>query len=251
MRGRIWGYFWCAVLAVLLVALLREAWVVTVNHVLVPDWQAFSWSKFSWSRDDWASNFNVLRRFNFGIYWWFAVGTILYPLIRWLWIRLGWAQKRSFTDMETLSHELSHWIVGKLLGRRMHSVHAGETSGEVTSSGAQWSRPFMSLAPYTMPFLTYAGLALRALIIPQRTWLFDILVGLTFGFHLVCFAAQTRKYQTDINRFSTLWFPFLFIAVFAVFNFNVIAVSFWTGSHKNFFTAIWWVITHLFAAHIP
>lgn len=53
------------------------------------------------------------------------------------------------------------------MGRRMHSFHSEEHMGTVLSSGSEWSRPFMALAPYTFPLVTYLMLALRAIIIPQ------------------------------------------------------------------------------------
>lgn len=236
MKRNVNIYLWCVGLAVLLGLLLREMWVVAVEHVLLPDWNSFAWSRLSWP--------NVFKHFNLGLYWWFMVGTAVYPLLRKFLASRSPNMNRRFNGIETLTHEFSHTLVGFLTGRRIHSMHVEENSGEVVTSGPEWGRPFVSLAPYTLPFLTYILLALRTLIAWEYTWLFDILIGISLGFHLVCFVRETRLYQTDINRFSSLWFPGLYIAVCAVFNFNVIAVSFW--SSKNLFTAIWWVIQHLF-----
>ena len=115
----------------------------------------------------------------------------------------------------------------------------------VVSSGPAWSRPFMTLAPYTVPYMTLFLLAFRAITVPQNAWLFDIITGITFGFHLVCFITQTRKYQKDINQFDTLWLPGLYIAVWAVFNLVLLMVTFWAS--KNFFKALWWIISSLFS----
>ena len=117
MRGKTWGYIWSGVLAVLLVLLLREAWHVTVDHVLVPDWKHFRVSRLVYY-------YNPLINFNIGLYWWFGVGFVVYPLSRWLFVKLHLAHKYSFTDIETLSHELSHWIVGKFLGRHIHMIRS-------------------------------------------------------------------------------------------------------------------------------
>jgi len=235
MKKNVTLYLWCVVLAVLLILLLREAWVVAVEHVIVPDWEQFSWKRLSWP--------NVFKNFNLGLYWWFLLGVLVYPLLRRYLAPRSERAASAFNGVETLSHEFSHSLVGFFTGRRIHSFHVEENSGQVVTSGSGWSVPLVSLAPYTLPFLTYVGLALRTLIAWQNTWLFDILIGVTLGFHIVCFARETRLYQTDINRFATLWFPFLYIAVWAVFNFNVIAVSFWNS--KNFFTAVWWVLYNL------
>ena len=229
-------YVWCVVLFLLLVLLLRETWVIVVEHVLLPDWEHFEWRRLGWP--------NVFKCFNIGLYWWFIIGVVIYVLFRLLVVPRFDEFHRKFRSIETLSHELSHYVTGLSLGRHVHSIHAEENTGQVTTSGSAWSRPMTSLAPYTMPFLTYLALALRALIDWQNTWLYDILAGITMGFHLSVFVSDTKLCQTDINRFPTLWFPGLYIAVFHAFNLNVIAVTFW--SSKNFFTAIWWVIQHLF-----
>lgn len=236
MKNKLRVYLWCVVMAILLALLLREAWVIVVEHIILPDWQYFSWDKLSWP--------NLFKQFNIGLYWWFAIGFFVYLLTRKFLVRHSRTLRSTFNFMETLSHEFSHTLVGILTGRRVQSFHVEENTGQVVTSGSEWNRPFVSLAPYTLPFLTYIALALRTLIAWHNTWLFDILIGMTLGFHLVCFARETRLYQTDINRFPSLWFPLMYIALWTVFNFNVIAVSFW--SSKNVFTALWWVLQHIF-----
>ena len=229
-------YLWCIVLAVLLALLLREAWIVAMNHVLLPDWKYFKWSRLSWP--------NVFENFNLGLYWWFVLGIAFYPLLRtYLSPRSKWLQG-VFHYLETDSHESVHEKVAILLGRDVHEKVVKKNSGYIMSSGSKWSRPFTSLAPYTFPYITYIGLALRSLIDDRYTWLFDILLGMTLGFYFVRFAIETRAKQPDIYQFSTIWFPRLYIAVWLVFNFNVFVVSFW--KNMNLFTAIWWVIRHLF-----
>lgn len=229
-------YLWCIVLAVLLALLLREAWVVAVDHVLLPDWKSFEWKRLSWP--------NVFKNFNLGLYWWFMVGIAIYPLLRrYLAPRSKWLQG-VLQYTETDSHESVHEKVAILLGRDVHEKVVKQNSGHILSSGPKWSRPFTSLAPYTFPYITYIGLALRSLIDIRHTWLFDIFLGMTLGFYLVRFFLETRVKQPDIHQFSTIWFPRLYITVWMVFNFNLFAVSFW--SNKNLFTAFWWVIQHLF-----
>ena len=141
------------------------------------------------------------------------------------------------------SHESSHSFVAMLLGRRVSEKVVKKNSGHIMSSGPGWSHMFTSLAPYTLPLVTYLGLAFRSLIAWQSTWLFDIIVGMTMGFYIYRHMTETRDYQPDINHFRTKLFPYLYIAVWTVFNFNVIMVTFW--SSKNFFTALWWVLQHL------
>lgn len=227
---------WCVPLAVLLALLLREMWDIVMHHVLIPDWNRFEWGKLSWP--------NVFKKFNLGIYWWFTIGMALFLVMRKLLVRYSKFFNGAFNGLDTRAHEFSHELMCFMTGRKVISKHVEENNGEVISSGPQWGVPLVALAPYTFPFLTYIGLALRTLIDWHNTWLFDILIGMTLGFHIWCFAKETRLYQTDINRFSTMLFPILYIAACSVFNFNVFAVTFWNS--KNLFTAIWWVIQHLF-----
>lgn len=235
MARTVWIYVWCVVLALLLALLLHESWVVAVEHVLLPDWKHFEWSRLSWP--------NVFKRFNLGLYWWFTVGIVVYIIFRLSVVPRFDGIRYALELKETDSHESLHSFVAMLLGRRVTEKVVKQRTGHIMSSGPEWSHTFTSLAPYTLPLVTYMGLAVRALIAWQSTWLFDIILGITMGFYLVRFANETRTYQTDINRFPTKWFPFLYIAVWTVFNFNVITVSFW--SSKNLFTAIWWVLQHL------
>ena len=235
MRKNIIIYMWCLLLAALLLLLLRETWTVVVEHILVPDFKSFKWSLLSWP--------NVFKHFNLGLYWWFMTGMTIYPLLRKCLSRRSLFFNSWFNSIETQAHEFSHTLVSFLTGRRIHSMHIEENTGQIVTSGSNWNRPFVSLAPYTLPFLSYIGLALRSLIAWQNIWFYDILIGLTLGFHIICFVRDTHISQTDINRFSTIWFPGFYIAVWTVFNFNVIMVTFW--SSKNFFTALWWVLQHL------
>ena len=228
-------YVWCVVLAVLLALLLREAWVVAVEHVLLPDWEHFEWNRLSWP--------NVFKRFNLGLYWWFTVGIVAYLILRIHVIPRCDRIKDALEMQEIDSHESSHSFVAMLLGRRVSEKVVKKNSGHIMSSGPGWSHMFTSLAPYTLPLVTYLGLAFRSLIAWQSTWLFDIIVGMTMGFYIYRHMTETRDYQPDINHFRTKLFPYLYIAVWTVFNFNVITVTFW--SSKNFFTALWWVLQHL------
>lgn len=228
-------YLWCFALALFLALLLREAWIVAVDHVLLPDWNHFKWSRLNWP--------NLFKNFNLGVYWWFMVGIAIYPILRkYLAPRSKWL-KGVLQFTETDSHESIHEKVAILLGRDVHEKVVKQNSGHILSSGPEWSKPFTSLAPYTFPYLTYLGLALRPLIDVRYLWLFDIFLGMTLGFYLVRFIFETRSDQPDIHQFSTIWFPRLYIAVWTVFNFNLFAVTFW--NRMNVFTAFLWVIRHL------
>ena len=164
---------------------------------------------------------------NLDMYLWTAVGAVAYTLLRGL-------LRKNIVWLETFSHELTHIVVSLMLFRKIHSFRAGQGSGEVTTSGSDVSRVFVSLAPYCLPIFTYLLLFFRPLIKADSLYVYDILVGISIAFHAICFKTQTGNHQPDINRFP-LFFSYLYIAAALLFNLNTILVSYW--SSKNVFTA--------------
>ena len=164
---------------------------------------------------------------NLDMYLWTAVGAVAYTLLRGL-------LRKNIVWLETFSHELTHIVVSLMPFRKIHSFRAGQGSGEVTTSGSDVSRVFVSLAPYCLPIFTYLLLFFRPLIKADSLYVYDILVGISIAFHAICFKTQTGNHQPDINRFP-LFFSYLYIAAALLFNLNTILVSYW--SSKNVFTA--------------
>ena len=164
---------------------------------------------------------------NLDMYLWTAVGAVAYTLLRGL-------LRKNIVWLETFSHELTHIVVSLMLFRKIHSFRAGQGSGEVTTSGSDVSRVFVSLAPYCLPIFTYLLLFFRPLIKADSLYVYDIFVGISIAFHAICFKTQTGNHQPDINRFP-LFFSYLYIAAALLFNLNTILVSSW--SSKNVFTA--------------
>lgn len=164
---------------------------------------------------------------NLDMYLWTAVGAVAYTLLRGL-------LRKNIVWLETFSHELTHIVVSLMLFRKIHSFRAGQGSGEVTTSGSDVSRVFVSLAPYCLPIFTYLLLFFRPLIKADSLYVYDILVGISIAFHAICFKTQTGNHQPDINRFP-LFFSYLYIAAALLFNLNTILVSYW--SSKNVFSA--------------
>lgn len=125
---------------------------------------------------------------------------------------------------QTFSHELSHTVVGMMFLQKIHSFKAEEDTGEISHSGKGYGRIFITLAPYCLPIYTYAFILLRLTAASNMLYIFDILIGFTLAFHIICFWKQTRPYQTDIQRFGNLR-SYLFIVAFWVFNASVILLS--------------------------
>jgi hypothetical protein len=172
---------------------------------------------------------------NLPVYQWTGIGIVVFfVLARFFNRNLNW--------FATFSHELTHTVVSILLFRKIHSFQAGRDTGEISTSGNSNTLVFVDLAPYCLPVFTYFLLALRMMMVKDMLMYYDVLVGLSIGFHAYCFKSQTGSYQSDINK-HPLYFSYLYIATALLFNVSVILVSYWKG--KNVFTAFWYVLTQM------
>jgi hypothetical protein len=172
---------------------------------------------------------------NLPVYQWTGIGIVVFfVLARFFNRNLNW--------FATFSHELTHTVVSILLFRKIHSFQAGRGTGEISTSGNSNTLVFVDLAPYCLPIFTYFLLALRMMMVKDMLMYYDVLVGLSIGFHAYCFKSQTGSYQSDINK-HPLYFSYLYIATALLFNVSVILVSYWKG--KNVFTAFWYVLTQM------
>ena len=172
---------------------------------------------------------------NLPVYQWVGVGIVAFWILR-LFLN------KNMKWFATFSHELSHTVVSLLLFRKIHSFQAGRGTGEIYTSGNENTLVFVDLAPYCLPIFTYLLLGLRMMMAKDMLMYYDVLVGISIGFHIYCFRTQTGSYQTDINK-HPLYFSYLYIATALLFNLLVIVVSYWRG--KNVFTAIWYLMTEM------
>ena len=200
-------------LFLLLVLICMEGWVI-INY-LFPKGRSLAW--------------------NLPVYQWTGVGIIAFVLLSRIFNRnLKW--------FATFSHELTHTVVSILMLREIHSFQAGRGSGEIYTSGNRNTLVFVDLAPYCLPIFTYLLLAIRMMMSKDMLMFYDILIGLSIGFHAYCFKSQTSIYQTDINK-RPLYFSYTYIFTALLFNICVIIVAYWNG--KNVFTAFWYVLTQM------
>lgn len=179
-------------------------------------------------------------------YRWVALGIICYWPINHF-------AKHNLAFVKTFTHELSHTLTALLTGRRVHSFSAKEREGVVWSSGNGVSLFFTTLAPYCLPFYTYALLLIWSLIasetMPSRGALavFDVLIGLSIGLHASCFWEQTRRDQPDIKSYP-LFFSYLFIWTFRLFNLLIILLTFLPDGGKGpmkLWGAFWYMLKSL------
>ena len=149
---------------------------------------------------------------------------MLYGMAAYFAIRITPFVSRNEQWLQIFSHELTHTVVGMMFLQKIHSFHAEENQGVVWRSGKPIGNIFISLAPYCLPIFTYGFLLLRIFVENKMLYVFDLFIGFTLSFHLVCFWNQTRPYQTDIKQQGYLR-AFLFIAVALLFNLTIILLS--------------------------
>ncbi len=132
--------------------------------------------------------------------------------------------KRNDRWRRIFAHEFAHTLVSMMLFRKIHFFRAAETDGVIRHSSAGVGDIFIWLAPYCLPYLTYAFLLLSIIGSSHMLYVFDIFVGFTLAFHIACFWVQTRPYQTDLKRYGYVR-SYLFIAAALMFNFTIILLS--------------------------
>lgn len=126
--------------------------------------------------------------------------------------------------LQTMSHEGAHMLVGCILLRQKFTSFraSAEKGGEVNYLGHR--NIFMSLAPYYLPYLTFGLLLIRLMIKPEYLPIIDTLTGVSLMFHISCWSAQTRNYQTDLRNHG-LFRSYLFIVTLIAFNFAIVFYS--------------------------
>ena len=179
-----------------------------------------------------------------GQYKWVALGVVVFMLVRYLIIKLHWpfrkgTGKANLETLETFLHEGTHQVVALFLGRRLHSFYVEQHSGVVYTSGSEHTHLFVALAPYCLPWLTLLLVIARVMIKPEWMWLYDMMIGLSAGFHGVCLYKDTRKDQKDINQFP-LQFSYLYIVTFLSLNTLIVLVS--IGEDYHIFQTIRYIV---------
>lgn len=160
------------------------------------------------------------------MYQWAGVGMLSYAI-------LERKVKHNITWFETLTHEMIHGFFALILQGRVHSLHADEGKGVISHSGVKkWGRVSVSLAPYCFPLYTYMLLSIRHLLDFHGKWVFDIIIGVSLAFHIICFRKQIGNHQTDINQYP-LAFSYFYIVVSWIINLCIILVSFWPNMYTK------------------
>lgn len=174
------------------------------------------------------------------MYKWMAVGAIAYAVLHKF-------VKRNIDFAETFSHEATHTFFAFLFGRKVKSFQAGEGSGAIVHSGTStYSLVPIALAPYCFPLVTWLLLPWRYYIVGSGVWAFDIVIGISLAFHVICFCTQIGNHQTDINQYP-LHFSYLYIVLAWIINICIISVAFFPNMndshHHGLFSSVWRLLT--------
>lgn len=161
-------------------------------------------------------------------YQWLIYGFAAYFIFRQLKV-----YARNEEWLQTLSHESSHAVVSMMFLHKIHSLNTTDDRGGVIFHSGRVGNLFISLAPYCLPVLTYVMMFLRLLGDAQMFYIFDIIIGFTLGFYVLCFIRQTRPYQTDIINVGYLRST-LFILTAWFFNATMILLTVRMGIYKAF-----------------
>lgn len=145
------------------------------------------------------------------------------------------AIKKNTGVIRIFTHELTHTVVCLMFFRKIHSFNVSHEGGAVQHSGGGRGDIFITLAPYCLPIYTFAFAILRLLSSDSSLFVFDILIGLTLAFHIICYAKETSPRQTDIKRSGYLR-SLLFIPTALFFNLSIILLTVSSNFGEAFIT---------------
>lgn len=147
---------------------------------------------------------------------WFTIGFLLSAPL-WFFLMLG---GNSF--LQTLEHELNHAILAKIARRRVERLevtpYASSQKGVVEfASGCGCMTIPILLAPYYVPLFTLPFLVVRPLASqPTVQNALDLLIGITYAFHVVGLGREFRRHQTDLQEAGCLFATVVIVLLNAI-----------------------------------
>ena len=98
------------------------------------------------------------------------------------------------------THEFTHLVFAILFFRKIHRFNVDNKDSHVSFSNGWFGYMPITLSPYCIPLFTLALLPWR-FTADHDVYLYviDVLIGLTYAFHVCCWARQIRLHQTDIT----------------------------------------------------
>ena len=162
-------------------------------------------------------------------YMWMSVGFVIYLIFHKFFFR------KNIDIMQTMSHEGAHMLVGALfLRRKIYQFNAKSSDalsfndnalGFVSSEVKNGRISIMStLAPYTLPYITFVLLFFRLMIKNECLPIIDVIIGFSLMFYFLCWKKDTRRDQSDI-QLCGIFLSYLYIITFVLFNISLIIYS--------------------------
>lgn len=162
-------------------------------------------------------------------YMWMAVGFVIYLIFHKFFFR------KNIDIMQTMSHEGAHMLVGALfLRRKIYQFNVKSSDalsfndnalGFVSSEVKNGRISIMStLAPYTLPYITFVLLFFRLMIKNECLPIIDVIIGFSLMFYFLCWKKDTRRDQSDI-QLCGIFLSYLYIITFVLFNISLIIYS--------------------------
>lgn len=135
--------------------------------------------------------------------------------------------RNNFRWLMKFTHEFTHLVFAILFFRRINRLKVDAEDSYVSYSNGWFGYHLITLAPYFVPVFTFALLPWRFTIgtaTPLFLHIIDALIGLTYAFHICCWAKQTRLHQTDITGPGTV-LSLLIISTFHILNLCLVVLT--------------------------
>lgn len=183
-------------------------------------------------------------------YLWLGIGMVAFVIIAAIFFR------KNLDIMQTMTHEGAHMLVGGLfLRKKIYEFNAKSTDSLTqndntlgfVSSNAKSANLFSTLAPYMLPYITFAMVLFRLMIKNECLPIIDFIIGFTLMFHFTCWKKDMRPDQSDIQRCG-IFRSYLFIWTLIFFNLAIIFYSLGGGmtepvniiqANVNWFSQAW------------
>jgi len=163
---------------------------------------------------------------------WLGIGMVGFIIIAALFFR------KNLDIMQTMTHEGAHMLVGGLFLRKKiyqfnakssDSLSQNDNTLGFVQSNARSHNIFSTLAPYMLPYITFAMVLFRLMIKNECLPIIDFIIGFTLMFHFSCWKKDTRPDQSDIQACG-VFRSYLFIYTFVLFNLAIILFSLGGGT---------------------
>ena len=174
------GYWISTIICAILVVLILPVFVKAILHD--------AWGMITTYKWDWGESGNFVGYFiGFAIYAVYSLRLFI-PRAR---HNLNWFMK--------FTHELTHTLVAVLFFAKIREFVVKDRACYVSYKSGPVGYVPITLAPYCIPIYTFMILPFRFFGKSHYMIVFDVLIALTYAFHIHSFIKQTRRDQPDIE----------------------------------------------------